>query len=113
MADEVDKTIKPLELWEIRSALMRQEETIIFALVERSQFKRNPNVYEPGLLTSGSKDSFLDFFLAESEKVHSLVRRYTSPDENPFFPDRILHPVLPPMSYPAAVIPNSINFNSR
>ena len=32
----------------IRSTLIRQEETIIFALIERAQFRRNHAVYEIG-----------------------------------------------------------------
>ena len=37
-----------LSLDYIRSTLIRQEETIIFALIERSQFRQNPICYEPG-----------------------------------------------------------------
>ena len=44
--------------------------------------------------------SFLDFFFRETEKVHSLVRRYTSPDEHPFFPNELPPPVLPLIDFP-------------
>jgi hypothetical protein len=37
-----------LSLSSIRSTLIRQEETIIFALIERAQFRRNEKVYEVG-----------------------------------------------------------------
>ena len=37
-----------LELPAIRSALIRQEDTIIFALIERAQFKANAACYEAG-----------------------------------------------------------------
>lgn len=54
-----------LSLDYIRSTLIRQEETIIFALIERAQFRQNRKVYEkggvPGL--EGGM-SFLDFMLS-------------------------------------------------
>jgi len=76
-----------LSLDYIRSTLIRQEETIIFALIERAQFRQNRKVYEkggvPGL--EGGM-SFLDFMLSGTEKLHSAVRRYESPEEHAFFP---------------------------
>ena len=36
-----------LELSSIRAALIRQEDTIIFALIERAQFAHNSVCYEP------------------------------------------------------------------
>ena len=42
------KTCDILSLNSIRSTLIRQEETIIFALIERSQFRHNAIVYERG-----------------------------------------------------------------
>ena len=40
--------VKVMSLEELRSTLIRLEETIIFALIERAQFKTNPDVYKPG-----------------------------------------------------------------
>lgn len=42
------KTMDILSLDSIRSTLIRQEETIIFALIERAQFRRNDIVYQSG-----------------------------------------------------------------
>ena len=75
------ETTTPLKLEDLRSQLIRQEETIIFALIERAQFKANPTVYKKDTIQAvKQKDrvkgkSFLDFFLCETEKVHSLMRR--------------------------------------
>jgi len=41
------------------------------------------------------------------------MRRYTSPDEHPFFPDKLLTPVLPLLDYPPVIKPNSININKQ
>ncbi|KAL3764292.1 hypothetical protein ACHAWU_004104, partial [Discostella pseudostelligera] len=103
-----------LSLDYIRSTLIRQEETIIFALIERAQFRLNDVVYKvggvPGLgvppgsssINSSPKSadgdgeeeqqeklSFLDFMFIGTEALHSIVRRYESPEEHAFFPSRL------------------------
>ena len=96
------KTSDVLSLDSIRSTLIRQEETIIFALIERAQFRHNPIVYEkgglgnlatpPGSQPCASDDenlSFLEYMLMGTEALHYAVRRYTSPEEHAFFPERL------------------------
>lgn len=51
--------------------------------------------------------------LRESERFQSLVRRYQSPDEYPFFPDDIQEPFLKPLEYPQILHPNDVNFNAK
>ena len=54
-----------LSLDYIRSTLIRQEETIIFALIERAQFRQNKLVYEEGGVPGFEGDtSFLEFMLS-------------------------------------------------
>lgn len=57
--------------------------------------------------------SFLDWMLREQERLHSLVRRYQSPDEYPFFPDALEKPILKPLNYPRILHPNNINLNAK
>lgn len=79
------KTVDILSLESIRSTLIRQEETIIFALIERSQFRQNTIVYEkggfgnlgtpPGSKSSNEEDdeaelSFLEYMLIGTETLH-------------------------------------------
>jgi len=91
-----------LSLDRMRATLIRQEETMIFALVERAQFRQNGIIYKaggvPGLgVPPGSVSvqeeeeelSFLDFMLTGTEALHSNVRRYESPQEHAFFPSRL------------------------
>lgn len=100
-----------LKLENIRSALNRQEETLIFALIERAQFRLNASIYDPKAFRLESL-SFLDYLLLETEKVHARVRRYTSPDELPFFPLTSLpDPILPEAVYPKSIVPNQVNLN--
>ena len=60
---------KIITLDSVRNELIRLEETIIFGLIERSQFKTNPAISVDGeatLLKNTDKnnptESFLDFF---------------------------------------------------
>ena len=49
--------------------------------------------------------------LREQERLHSLVRRYQSPDEYPFFPDVLQTPILQPLHYPQILHPNDVDVN--
>jgi len=51
--------------------------------------------------------------LREHERLQSLVRRYQSPDEYPFFPDALQEPILQPLNYPKILHPNNVNFNQK
>eukprot|EP00596_Hydrurales_sp_CCMP1899_P001209 CAMPEP_0119041984 /NCGR_PEP_ID=MMETSP1177-20130426/14266_1 /TAXON_ID=2985 /ORGANISM="Ochromonas sp, Strain CCMP1899" /LENGTH=304 /DNA_ID=CAMNT_0007008461 /DNA_START=196 /DNA_END=1110 /DNA_ORIENTATION=+ len=101
------KTVDILSLETIRSTLVRQEETIIFALIERSQYRKNYAIYDPKLHklrnAYGAPQSFLEYMLIETEKLHSKVRRYTSPEEHPFYASYLPAPILPELSYPQQV----------
>ncbi|KAJ2160318.1 chorismate mutase aro7 [Coemansia sp. RSA 552] len=103
------------DLGELRDTLVRLEDTIIFALIERSQFKHNQPIYEAGKMqfNDGYRGSFLSWFLKEVESVHAKVRRYQSPDEYPFT-DSLPEPVLPPLEYPPVLVdPKHININDE
>ena len=51
--------------------------------------------------------------LRGQEKLQSLVRRYQSPDEYPFFPDVMQEPILQPIHYPQILHSNNVNVNSE
>lgn len=101
----------------IRNDLIRQEETIIFGLIERSQYAHNKKVYTTGgfplFAKQSGNHSFMEYFLLETEKLHAMCSRYQCPDENPFFPDKLPVPVLAPVSWPQVLAPNTVNVNSR
>lgn len=133
--DQHIKTIDVLSLESIRSSLIRQEETIIFALIERAQYRQNLICYEKGgfghlgdpagsvpASNNGShyRDlSFLEYMIIGTEALHCTVRRYTSPEEHAFFPERLPNgPLkeLPSLQYPKDLLSNTnnaseINFN--
>lgn len=103
-----------LQIQHVRHVLVRLEETIIFALIERAQFLRNLPVYETGRFGRSLEGrSLCDFMLYECECSHAKVRRYTSPDEHPFF-NNLPAPILPPIGYSEnPLVPNQININAR
>lgn len=90
------------------------EETITFQLIERVQFPLNKTIYKPGgVKIPNSHLSLLDWTLREREKVDSLIRRYQSPDEHPFFPDALQDPILQPIVYPKILHKNNVNLNDK
>jgi len=136
------KTADVLSLDSIRSTLIRQEETIIFAIIERAQYRCNSRVYkkrrfskfgppigvDPSTAEStlGTDEngmpllSFLEYMLIGTEVLHCAVRRYTSPEEHPFFPQCLTsfgpNAALPELEYPTDLLSpiggaSSVNFN--
>ncbi|KDP27193.1 hypothetical protein JCGZ_19892 [Jatropha curcas] len=105
-----------LTLEHIRRSLIRQEDSIIFSLLERSQYCYNADTYDPDAFSmDGFHGSLVEYMLREIEKLHAQVGRYKSPDEHPFFPDDLPEPLLPPLQYPQVLHPiaDSININKK
>lgn len=102
-----------ISLEKVRKTLIRLEDTIIFNLIERSQFGKNKVIYENDKF--GFKDfkgSFLEYYLSERENLESKIRRYESPDEIPFY-NKLSKPILPKLQYPKILHPNKINLNQN
>ncbi|KAK9795599.1 hypothetical protein WJX73_006188 [Symbiochloris irregularis] len=110
-----------LSIDNVRQSLIRQEETIIFSLIERAQFARNDRVYRsegipvPSFSPSGQRRSLLEYLLRETEQIHGRIRRYTSPDEQAFYPEDLPDLVLPRIQYDEVLAPNhrEISVNSK
>lgn len=105
-----------LTLEGIRSFLIRQEDSIIFSLLERAQYCYNADTYDPNFFNmDGFEGSLVEYILKETEKLHAKLGRYKSPDEHPFFPDELPAPVLPPLQYPKVLHPiaDLININDK
>jgi chorismate mutase len=104
-----------LLLARLRDVLARLEDTIIFALIERAQFRCNDIVYQPGAILGPDLggESLVGYLLHETERIHARMRRYTSPDEHPFHAD-LPAPVLPALRYDENPLrPNTVNVNGR
>ena len=66
-----------------------------------------------GVKIPNSSLSLFDWMLREQERLQSLVRRYESPDEYPFFPDVLQKPILQPLNYPKILHPNDVDVNKN
>lgn len=100
-----------LSLDDIRSALCRLEETILFGLIERSRYRHNPVIYQAdgvGHFLGG--ENLVGFLLRDCERSHARVRRYLSPDEIPFFPG-LPAPLLPGLEIPNPLRAGPVNLN--
>ncbi|XP_057979131.1 chorismate mutase 1, chloroplastic [Malania oleifera] len=107
---------KNLTLDAIRHSLIRQEDSIIFSLLERAQYCYNVDAYDPDAFAmDGFHGSLVEFIVKETEKLHAQVGRYKSPDEHPFFPSDLPEPMLPPLQYPQVLHPvaDTININNK
>ncbi|XP_026404771.1 chorismate mutase 3, chloroplastic-like [Papaver somniferum] len=105
-----------LTLDSIRHSLIRQEDSIIFSLLERAQYSYNSETYTADTFEiDGFHGSLIEYMVRGTEKLHAQVGRYKSPDEHPFFPSDLPEPVLPPLQYPQVLHPiaDSININNR
>ncbi|OVA09223.1 Chorismate mutase [Macleaya cordata] len=109
-----------LNLETIRKSLIRQEDTIVFSLIERAKFPLNSPVYEESSSSSSSflipgcfDGSLVQYIVKETEILHAKVGRYESPEEHPFFPDDLPRPLLPAYNYPQVLHPaaSCININ--
>jgi chorismate mutase len=112
---DLSEPSKALDLANIRFQLIRLEDTIIFHLIERVQFRLTKTIYVPGAISIGQDDtlSFMDWYLQEQEKLQSLIRRYEAPDEYPFFPNALQAPLLKPIQYPKILHANNVNVNDK
>ena len=102
------KTRELFSLDSVRSTMVRQEDTIIFALIERAQFRHNKQIYSPlpgtDLLNpDGNSCSLLDWMFIETESAHAKVRRYMSPEEHAFFPQYLPSSLLPGLMFPQLI----------
>ncbi|GAU49642.1 hypothetical protein TSUD_284920 [Trifolium subterraneum] len=105
-----------LTLDHIRHSLIRQEDSIIFSLLERAQYCYNGDTYDPDAFSMDEfNGSLVEYMVRETEKLHAKVGRYKSPDEHPFFPVGLPEPWLPPLQYPQVLHPiaESININDN
>ena len=57
---------------------------IILALKKRARYKRNPEIYAPGLVIGHPHISLLQYELNRMERIHAELGRYTFASQQPF-----------------------------
>lgn len=101
-----------LTLESIRNSLIRQEDTIIFSLIERAKYPINPQFYDSNCsIFPGISGSLLEKFVQETEAIQAKFGRYQSPEEHPFFPDGLPDSLVPPHSLPDILHPAAASVN--
>ncbi|KOM45895.1 hypothetical protein LR48_Vigan06g120100 [Vigna angularis] len=96
----------------VRNSLIRQEDTIIFSLLERVQYSHDSVACDnDGLLSDDLDWSIAKHMAVQKETLYSQLGRYKSEEENPFFPRSI----LPHQQYPKILhrCADSININHK
>ncbi|KAJ4826468.1 Chorismate mutase 2 [Turnera subulata] len=100
----------------VRESLVRQEDTIVFSLIERAKFPTNAPIYDHSLNSfPGFSGSFVESVVRETEAVQAKAGRYENPEENPFFPDNLPPSLVPHRNYTQFLHPAgaSININKK
>ncbi|KAA8525600.1 hypothetical protein F0562_007455 [Nyssa sinensis] len=98
-----------LTLESVRKSLIRQEDTIIFSLIERAKYPINLPAYEKH--SAGISGSLVEYIVKETEALQAKAGRYESPEEHPFFPSNLPTSLVPPHNYPYVLHPAAASTN--
>nr|AGT17213.1 chorismate mutase [Saccharum hybrid cultivar R570] len=88
-----------LSLAAVRDALVRLEDSVVFALIERARHPRNAPAYAPA--AAGGGHSLVEFFVREAEALNAkasfflFAGHYQKPEDVPFFPQDLPSPLFP------------------
>ncbi|KAJ1381465.1 Chorismate mutase, AroQ class, eukaryotic type [Sesbania bispinosa] len=96
----------------VREALVRQEDTIVFGLIERAKFPINSHTYDEKY--AEIKDfcgSLVDFLVKSTEAVQAKAGRYKNPEENPFFPENLPPSIVPSYPFTQILHPGAASIN--
>ncbi|KAI9106645.1 hypothetical protein K1719_022173 [Acacia pycnantha] len=93
----------------VREALIRQEDTIIFSLIERAKFPINSPTYDKSY--ASSFDSLVEFIVKNTESIQAKAGRYKNPEENPFFPEYLPSSAAPNYPFPQILHPEAASIN--
>ncbi|KAE9588985.1 hypothetical protein Lal_00012547 [Lupinus albus] len=84
----------------VRDVLVREEDSIIFGLIERAKFPLNANTYTQNYSNIPSFGaSLLNFVVINTEAVQAKGGRYKNPEENPFFPEKLPPSLVKPYPF--------------
>ncbi|WVZ12534.1 hypothetical protein V8G54_017064 [Vigna mungo] len=99
----------------IRKSLIRQEDTIIFSLLERVQYSDDSVRDNDGLFSDYFEWTIVEHMIIEKEKLYAKLGRYKSEEENPFFPQQLPRSIVVPQQYPKILhrCADSININDK
>ncbi|KAF8783859.1 hypothetical protein HU200_000302 [Digitaria exilis] len=91
-----------LSLAAVRDALVRLEDSVVFALIERARHPRNAPAYAPA---GGGGRSLVEFYVREAEALDAKAGHYQKPEDVPFFPQDLPSTLFPTKSSPQVLHP--------
>ncbi|XP_042381057.1 chorismate mutase 2, cytosolic-like [Zingiber officinale] len=112
---QLQEMASQFNLESVREFLTREEDSIVFSLIERAKYPSNLPAYDPSYSTGGAfrNYSLLDLFARETEAVQARAGRYRNPEEIPFFPKVLVLPLVPAVHsqvlHPASASVNASN----
>ncbi|AQK69073.1 chorismate mutase 2, cytosolic [Zea mays] len=92
-----------LSLAAVRDALVRLEDSVVFALIERARHPRNAPAYAPA--ATAGEHSLVEFFVREAEALNAKAGHYQKPEDVPFFPQDLPSPLFPTKPSPKVLHP--------
>ncbi|KAH1119604.1 hypothetical protein GLYMA_17G222700v4 [Glycine max] len=96
----------------VREDLVRQEDTIIYGLIERAKFPSNPHTYdEEYAQIQGFCGSLVEFVVKNTEAIQAKAGRYKNPEENAFFPENLPPSIVPSYSFKQFLHPGAASIN--
>ncbi|KAL6888414.1 hypothetical protein ACP4OV_009440 [Aristida adscensionis] len=95
----MDAAGEQLSLAAVRDALVRLEDSVVFALIERARHPRNAPAYDT------PAGSLVEFFVREAEALNAKAGRYQNSEDVPFFPRDLPTPLFPTKIYPKVLHP--------
>ncbi|KAI9191716.1 hypothetical protein LWI28_012480 [Acer negundo] len=97
----------------VRDSLIRQEDTIVFCLIERAKYPLNSPAYNQSYVPGFSGSSLVEHIVKQTETLQATAGRYENPEEHAFFPDNLPRSLVPSYNYSQVLhtAANSININ--
>ncbi|PKU78501.1 Chorismate mutase 2 [Dendrobium catenatum] len=104
------KSLSSVTIDSLRASLEKQEDFIVFSLIERARYPYNSFAYDPSFL-GNQNCSFVELFFRETEAMEAKFGRYQNPEELPFFPDYTQPPLAPPHRFQNILHPPAASVN--
>jgi chorismate mutase len=97
----------------VRPKLMSLEDSIIFHILERAQFKSNDDIYLPGKIQGVPEGkSFFGFLFDETEQLYAKMGKFQNPEEYPHTPSS-LEPIVKRKAAKGFIDKPRLNFNKE
>ncbi|ONK68935.1 uncharacterized protein A4U43_C05F17560 [Asparagus officinalis] len=106
-----DSLLDDITLDTLRDSLTRQEDSIVFSLIERAKYPYNAPTYDPSYLGDSLNRSLVEVFVRETEAVQAKAGRYQNPEELPFFPQGLPLSLVPPYNFSQILYPVAASVN--